>query len=819
MIENKRRFCRIAVTLPIRETFTYAVPGSLVPVARVGCRALVPFRNRKIIGYILGEEEAGNGEGEEVKDILDILDPEPLFGKNLVPFFEWMAGYYLHPVGRLIQSALPPGLNVTPFKTGVLTEKGNSALESPASSPEDRKLLSWIKDHPGRRLPAPLYRACRLQEKGWIHIESGRTRRPVGPMKRKFVRVREGADMQRVLDREDASFKLKNEREFIRALSESGKLSLKEIRSRFTNGPRLIEKWKSAGVIEELYATVVRDPTGKILVPSPEPASLFDQQEKALKMIRGRLDRERFSTCLLHGVTGSGKTEVYYGAVRHALRLGRRAILMVPEIALAVYIEGLFRSRLGDRVGLYHSALSRGERYDQWLRMLRGEVDLVIGARSALFAPLPGLGLIIVDEEYDFSYKQDGAPRYQGRDAAVLRGKMENALVVLGAGTPSIQSFQNSVSGRYDLLSMPDRIEKRPPPDIEIIDMKEISKGNNRDEILSPGLKQAVEQNLDRGKQAILFLNRRGYGRLYLCRSCGEAVRCRNCDLTLTYHLERNLLACHYCGLHMEPGAGCPSCGYKGGMKAYGFGTEKMERELSRIFPGARIARMDRDSTRRKGQPFHIIKQFSENAIDILVGTQMITKGYDFPNVTLVGVIAADLSLNFPDFRAGERTFQILSQVAGRAGRGDWKGRVIIQTFNPGHYAIRTAKDHDYDTFFQKEKELRELLEYPPFTYLAFLRFQGNNMAGTEEMARKVGEGIRRILKRWPKKGKEIRVLGPAECPLPRLKGKYRRQILIKCKKTGLLHYLLNEVEDFSRSLLRNSGVGMIIDVDPYQML
>jgi primosomal protein N' (replication factor Y) len=365
---------------------------------------------------------------------------------------------------------------------------------------------------------------------------------------------------------------------------------------------------------------------------------------------------------------------------------------------------------------------------------------------------------------------------------------------------------------------MPERIENRPLPDIEIVDMKSVTEGEKGDQILSPLLEDALEQNLEDGRQAILFLNRRGFGRVYLCRSCGESVRCPNCDLTLTFHLKNNDLACHCCGFFSKPRRKCPSCGHEG-MRAYGFGTEKLELALGERFPGARIARLDRDSTRRKGQTFSILKEFSEKKIDILVGTQMITKGYDFPNVTLVGVVSADLSLGFPDFRAGERTFQLLSQVAGRAGRGETKGRVVIQTFNPGHYAIVAAKNHDYEFFFQKEKDLREQLTYPPFSYLACLRFQGNDRKNTEEGAQEIGIETRAMLKKWPKRGKEIYLLGPAEAPISKIKGKYRWQILIKSRSTELLHYLLKEVETLSARILRKRGVSMIIDVDPYQML
>ena len=553
------------------------------------------------------------------------------------------------------------------------------------------------------------------------------------------------------------------------------------------------------------------------MFPSPATRRLYEQQRRALSHISRCLDKRTFSSCLLYGVTGSGKTEVYYRAVEHAIGLGRQSILLVPEISLAVYMEGVFRSRLGDRIVIYHSGLSQGERYDQWMRMARGEVDLVIGARSALFAPFPKPGLIIVDEEHDVSYKQEGSPRYQARDMAVVRAKMERALVILGSGTPSIQSFQNSTSRRYHLISMGERIEKRPLPDVEVVDMKTLDDTRPKDEMISPKLREALDQNLSEGNQTMLFLNRRGFHRLYLCRSCGQSIQCPNCDVALTHHLKEDQLVCHYCGFYSETNVKCVSCGGEG-LKAYGFGTEKLEHDLKEAFPGARIARMDTDSTRKKGQSFDILRRFGRHEIDILVGTQMITKGYDFPGVTLVGVIAADLSLGFPDFRAGERTFQILSQVAGRAGRGSRRGRVIIQSFNPEHYSISTATAHDYQSFFVKERDLREQLGYPPFSHLACLRLRGNNKRETEQTAHSLGLRIRGILDNWPKRGKEIQVLGPVEATLSKLHGKYRWQILVKSKSVSLLRHLLAEIERLSKKDLRSTGVHLITDVDPYQM-
>lgn len=817
MSEKTDPILRIAVTLPVRETYSYSVPDPLLKMAGIGRRALVPFRNRKVIGYIIGIEEKDRDEIKGIRDILDVLDSEPLFNEKMVPFFQWMADYYIFPIGLLIRSALPGGINSTSHKTARLSEDGLKAMDLSQTTPEERDMLSWIKDNPGRRLPRQRDTIARLADKGWITIEEHTVKSTVGPLKKVCVRIRDDAAPDSPSG-DTGRPGPKNEREFLELLRASGTVPLSELTSGFKNGLYLVNKWTKAGVLERCMKTFFRDPSGGILTPSPEPSFLFDQQTKALRQITGCLDKGTFSVCLLNGVTGSGKTEVYYRAARHALEQGKQAIIMVPEIALAMYAEGIFRSRFKDKVAVFHSSLSDGERYDQWMRMAGGEADIVIGARSALFSPLPRLGLIIVDEEYDWSYKQEEAPRYQARDSAVVRGRMEDALVILGAGTPSVQSFHNASKGRYRLLSMPDRIEKRPLPEVEIVDMKGIRDCGKSEEIISPQLRIALKDTLASGSQAILFLNRRGFSRVYLCRSCGESMKCPNCDVTLIYHIRENSLNCHYCDFHTEPLGKCPSCG-KGPMKAFGFGTQKLELELQRLLPLARIGRMDRDSTRRKGETFRLLKDFNEGKTDILVGTQMITKGYDFPNVTLVGVVSADLSLGFPDFRSGERTFQLLSQVAGRAGRGERKGRVIIQTFNPGNYAVTSARDHDYESFFTWERGLREQLGYPPFSHLACLRFQGNDRAVVEAMADRIGKELRSITTGWPKRGKELQVLGPVEAPMARLKGKYRHQILIKGKGTAILHYLIKEADALSREILRKSGVSMVIDVDPYQML
>jgi primosomal protein N' (replication factor Y) (superfamily II helicase) len=813
-----RSLLKIAVTLPVKEPFFYSVPDAYRQAVGIGRRVLVPFRNRKVIGYIIGTGIEDQEGVKGIKDIFEILDSEPLFHEGVVPFFQWMADYYLFPIGLVIRSALPGGLNSTSFKSACLSEEGLGALDLPGIAPDEKSLLLWLNENPGKRLPPQRDTLTLLQKKGWVIIEERKGSKPVGPLTRICVSVKDDADIHSILTEKTDSAGPKNEKEFLEVFCESRLIPLNEVSSRFSNGLYLVNKWVKAGVMERCTRTFFRNPSGDVMAPSPEPSFLFDQQKATLKTISTLLDKGAFSACLLNGVTGSGKTEVYYRAIRLAIDQGKQAILMVPEIALAIYMEGLFRSRLGDRLAVFHSGLSEGERYDQWMRMVRGEADLVIGARSALFSPLPNLGLIIVDEEYDPSYKQEESPRYQARDSAIVRGRMEKAVVILGAGTPSVQSFRNASKGRYRLLSMPDRVEKRPLPEVEIVDMKTISDWGKSDGILSPVLLTALNETLAAGSQTILFLNRRGFSRVYLCRSCGESMRCPNCDVTLIHHIRENSLNCHYCGFIAAPPEKCPVC-KRGVMKAFGFGTQKLELELQKLLPGARIARMDRDNTRRKGEIFKLLKDFNDGNVDILVGTQMITKGYDFPNVTLVGVVSADLSLGFPDFRSGERTFQLLSQVAGRAGRGDRKGRVIVQTFTPDNYAITAAKNHDYGSFFTKEQELRGQLGYPPFSYLACLRLQGNDKTVTEGKARDIGGEIKAMVKGWPKRGKEIQVLGPVEAPLAKLKGKYRWQILIKCRGAELLHYLLNEVDALSRDMLKKSGVSIIVDVDPYQML
>lgn len=803
----------VAVAVPVSGSFTYAVPPELRDRAHVGCRVMVPFHNRRVVGFVL--EEAPPPGQKELKRVLEILDEIPLFPPGMVPFFRWLSKYYLHPLGMVISAALPPGLGPMTRKSAVLTEEGKRALQLLPADAEEHLRLLWVKEHPGRRLPWPPERLRRLEKAGWVELHDHVSAPASDPPKRRFIRARSHEELQRFLTRHKDTLKAENETAFLRRFTTPHPVLGSEITKNFKNGRYLIDKWIQRGMLEAVWAPVFRDLAGQVISPSPPPQALFPQQNEACRRIQTLMERERFGVCLLDGVTGSGKTEVYFRAVEQVLRAGRQAIVLVPEISLAVYMEGLFRSRLGEQVGVFHSALSRGERYWQWYRMGRGEIGVVIGARSALFAPLPKLGLIIVDEEHDPAYKQETGLRYQARDAAVMRARIEGIVAILGSGTPSVQSTYNALSGKYHRVSMPERIEKRPLPDVDIVDLKEADRAA---EMLTPRLLDALRRNLQAGHQAMLFLNRRGFHRLFLCRDCGQPLRCPNCEVSLTYHRSTARLTCHYCGFHTKIQQRCPQCG-GANLRSYGFGTEKLEEELAAHFPEARVARMDADSTRRKGEVFRILKRFGEQDLDILLGTQMITKGYDFPRVTLVGVIAADLSLAFPDFRAAERTFQLLSQVAGRAGRGEQPGRVLVQTFNPDHYAVQATVAHDYAALYKQEKALRELLGYPPFAYLACLRLQGNVSEKTSQRAQELAAAMHAFLARWPKRGREIQILGPVEAPIPKLLGKYRWHILVKAKKANLLQRYLMEVDRLQKKVLAATGVTLVLDVDPYQMI
>jgi primosomal protein N' (replication factor Y) len=505
-------------------------------------------------------------------------------------------------------------------------------------------------------------------------------------------------------------------------------------------------------------------------------------------------------------------------AVSAALEQNQEALILVPEIALISQMERIFRARFGECVALLHSGLSQGERFDQWMRILRKEAKVAIGARSAVFAPFENLGLIVVDEEHDDSYKQESKLRYHARDLAVLRAKQQGAMALLGSATPSVGSCYNADAGKFRKLNLPKRIEDRLLPEVMIVDLKEPEGSRRARPIITKKLEESIAETLRREEQILLFLNRRGFANYPVCVRCGAPVFCKNCDITMTLHQAANAYRCHYCGYTRAQTAGCDVCGGSK-MKLLGLGTEKVETRIQELFPQARVARMDRDTTARKGALVKILKDLRTGAIDILIGTQMVAKGHDYPNITLVGIICADLSLSFPDFRAGERTFQLLAQVAGRAGRGEQPGRVILQTYNPDHFCILTARDQDYKAFYDHEIRFRRSLKYPPFSRLIHILIAGKDKDQTARYARNVGEICQELQSHNQTYRDNVERLGPVAAPLARLQKQYRWHILLKGLKPGPLHGLSRALMEKAGRISSRTGVKMIVDVDPIDML
>ncbi|MDF1591622.1 MAG: primosomal protein N' [Desulfobacterales bacterium] len=811
---HSNSYIDVAVALPVFGTFTYQVPDKLMDDVSVGKRVLVPFGRRRVTGYVLGP---GKSCGRtEMKFIQEVLDRRPLFPAVLIPFFEWISSYYLHPIGEVIKGALPGGLNLYEYSVFKLTEKGERALQGEVSGDREGEVLSQLKTGSARlkdlnrMLQKNISEAlmAEMEKKGWIdqktELRGARTR----PRMERFVSLQHpDVPLRNISD---------GRQKIIAALSSVEEVALKNLKAIVPNAAALIRSLQKGGYVRTRYKRVFRDPFGESILPDTAP-TLTGEQLEVVTTISASLGRE-FSTYLLAGVTGSGKTEVYLQLAEAALTKGYAALVLVPEIVLISQMERSFRSRFGERIAVLHSGLSPGERYDQWNRILNGETPIVIGARSAIFAPLDKIGLIVVDEEHDTSYKQESGLRYNARDLAVVRAKEHGCIALLGSATPSIQSAYNADTKKFIELTLKDRVEKQPLPEIRIVDL-----GENRDErgvrrFITPELHDAMKVTLGRHEQVLLFLNRRGFAGLPVCSVCGEAVRCKNCDISMTLHQQANAYKCHYCGFSRAFSLTCDRCG-SSKIKLLGLGTEKVEAAVRALFPEARVARMDRDTTARRGSIVTLLKGLRNRTIDVLVGTQMIAKGHDFPNITLVGVICADLSLSFPDFRAGERTFQLLAQVAGRAGRGKVPGRVVLQTYNPKHFSILAARDQDSKRFYAQEITFRKALNYPPFSRIIQVRIAGKHKDHAGQVARELGEACSALQQGSKSFCRNIEVLGPIRAPLARIAQEHRWQILIKGKRAGTLHQFVRQLIKDRGALFNQRKAKVLIDVDPFFMM
>ena len=592
------------------------------------------------------------------------------------------------------------------------------------------------------------------------------------------------------------------------ALSEfGGPMPLPLLLERAQVTKRIVEKLESAGqlILWEEPLIPDDDPWESDYVP---PNNILNaEQQTALNEIRNWLDAGKFQAALLHGVTGSGKTEVYLSAIEAALAKGKSALVLVPEIALTLWMGRHVRARFGPRVAVLHSALADAERAREWWRVRRGDARIVVGTRSAVFAPLQNLGLILVDEEQETAYKQEETPRYNGRDTAIYRARLENVVAVLGSATPSLESYQNARSGKYKLLELKTRVENRPMAKVTVVDLREDFRAHHKNAPVSEALRSAIAERLANGTQAMVLINRRGYSWFLLCRSCGAYLQCQNCSIGLTYHKSRQRLECHYCGFAMRVPKACPKCA-KEYLYFVGEGAERIEEYLHEQFPKASIARLDRDTVRTKQQFQKVLGAFAKGEIDVLVGTQMVAKGHDFERVTLVGVVAADLALGRPDFRAAEKTFQLLTQVAGRAGRGRLTGEVLVETYYPEHYAIELAAKQDYIGFFEKEAHFRRMLHYPPYTALASILIRDKKIERAVQWSR----ALEAVLKPFEQQG--MKVLGPAAAPLSRLRQEFRFQFLLKTPKRSILGSALAACVQYCEAH-KIPETAVIVDVDP----
>jgi primosomal protein N' (replication factor Y) len=806
-----KEIVEVAVGLPVFKTFHYRIPEKMRDSLQIGMRVFVPFKGRKVTGFSIDLlEQPPKGVEEKIREVENLLDEAPLIDSQMLRFYRWISDYYLYPLGEVIKTGLPPGLQLKSELILSLTQDGMESLSQGGLEPIQEKVFKEIgrcgKVSLKKILKHFLGEVSRSQlflwkRKGLLNIETGIEGKEVKPKFEKMVQFQGGEPGQPIS---------KKQVEILKYVKEKGEISYFELSKRFKSPSKYVQSLQTKGLLSLSRREVCRNLSVRSeLKPYPKPEPTSDQ-EAILSEIHKGIHSKRFSPFLIYGVTGSGKTEIYIRAIEEVLIQGREAIVLVPEISLTPQLLSRFIDRFGENLALLHSGLGRGERYDQWRRIWKGEVKIAMGARSAIFAPFKNVGIIIVDEEHDPSYKQEEKLKYHARDVAVVRAKQVEATLLLGSATPSLESFYNAERGKFRLLNLPERVEGKPLPQVEVVDVKKEAG------LLSEKVRTALQKNIEDKKQSLLFLNRRGFANFILCPDCGHTFKCPNCSVTLTYHLRDRTLQCHYCDYRIKAPGDCPKCqGHR--LQGMGIGTERLEQEIRLLFPEAQVGRMDRDTTSRRRSHLQILKRLESGSIDILVGTQMIVKGHDFPNVTFVGVVSADTSLHFPDFRSSERTFQLLTQVAGRAGRGDVFGEVVIQTFNPDHYSILRAKDHDYIGFYQEEIQFRKALEYPPFSRLINFRMVGNSERRTKAAAEEMGRIGQSLLKKGY--GRGIEILGPSTAPFAKMRGKFRWQMLAKGKSPQLLHRFTKELAFGMEVQLKGKGVHLDIDVDPVFVL
>ena len=827
--ESQQPYAQVVFPIPVEYPFTYKIPKRFMEEISIGVRVLCPFGRRKTTGFVVDRTETT--DVPNLREIEEVLDPVPLFTPQVLELARWIAEYYVCGWGEVLKAALPAGIHINSERVVRLLHHEPDGLSEFLSNRAPRQadiILRLAAENPmriskltramGKNIYAPLKQ---LREKGYVRMELELPSIKVKPKYDTFVHLSDEYSA------DDIAQTIESLRDKAPKQAAVLSLMLSSVDSEITRpevcryaGAKspVVNALVERGYLRLEKRQVTRDYYSDMITSEPVKLKLTPEQSNALSEIKKSIDTGRFDTLLLHGVTGSGKTQVYIEAIYHTLAKGRTAIVLVPEIALTPQTVRRFRAHFGDSVAVFHSRMSPGERYDSWRNTWEGRHKIVIGPRSAIFSPLKRIGLIVVDEEHEHSYKQtDMPPRYNGRDIAVVRGQVEKAVVILGSATPAIESYYNITLGKYKLLQLPKRIDDIPLPRVEIVDLRREPKVIGRKDpiIFSRMLLKHIDEKLARGEQIILFLNRRGFATMFKCHDCGYSAICDNCDISLTYHIRGSLLKCHYCGYTRRAPDECPECRGRN-VILRGVGTQRVEEELALLFPGVKALRMDTDTTKGRMAHDRVLNKFAGGEYKILLGTQMVAKGLDFPNVTLVGVINADTELLLPDFRAAERTFQLLTQVAGRAGRKTKQGEVIIQTYTPDHYSLTFAQNHDFENFYQAELFDRKGLLYPPFSRMINITFKGLDQKRVEKVADQIADCL-------PRRD-TYRILGPTPAQLSKIQNKYRWQLLLMSEKQndaggkemkGALHDALQQFKEQHRA----TGVQISIDVDPISIL
>ncbi len=795
---------KVIVDVPasgVNQTFDYHIPEKFKPIIQKGMRVVIPFGPRKITGFIIGF--TNESEFKKLREIIEVLDIIPALTDELLDLGKWLSDQTMSLYITTYQAMLPQVLKSKYERTLIKVE---------SELPEELIFLFDGSDEVAYQMidekNISLKTVQRALESGVIK-EHYKVKSQI--TKKYKTTIIPAVETNQLIEHEKSlAQNAHRQKQILNFFIENNEeidqtILFKKLNITRTNLKPLIDKQLITLKQEEIY----RNPYDREF-PKTEKKVLTEEQSTAILPIKEAIKNEKNQTFLLYGVTGSGKTEIYLQAIEKVINKGQEAIVLVPEIALTPQMVDQFKGRFGDKVAVMHSALSIGEKYDEWRKIQREEVQVVVGARSAIFAPFKKLGIIIIDEEHEGTYKQEDTPRYHARDVAIERARVNNCPVVLGSATPTLESFARAEKSVYTLLSLTKRTNNKPMPEVEVVDMRaELHAGNRT--MFSTVLVDKMKLAMSKNEQIVLLLNRRGYSNFALCRDCGHVEQCPNCDISLTYHKGHRALKCHYCSYEMPMPENCPAC-KSDLISFFGTGTERVEEALKKLMPELKVIRMDVDTTRRKGAHERLLNSFSAGEADVLLGTQMIAKGLDFKNVTLVGVLAADSMLHLPDFRSGEKTFQLLTQVSGRAGRHELDGEVIIQSYTPDHYSINLASKYNFIEFYEKEMNMRRTFKYPPYVYLALITITDENFGKVIDVAQRFAEKLAMVL------SVESTILGPTPSPIARIKKRYRYQIIIKYRFEKKLQHKLTVVKnEFTKELKKDLQI--LIDINPYQLM